>query len=106
MFAEAARLAMAYGATNITLERPTAKVVQKGDTWSVGIGGGASVLTGTGGETAIAPNGGLGIGSAEGESVARPSLVMYMHFDKELKITKLPRRAIRTKYDGRYHDFK
>jgi hypothetical protein len=54
---------MRLGATHIIEWITDTTELTTGDSWNLGIGGGASILT-EGDKTAIAPNGGAGIGSA------------------------------------------
>ena len=75
--------------------------MQYGKSKNFGIGGGASVLAGPDGIAAIAPNGGIGIGSAVGGTQVRPFLAITLWFDNDVNLRDLGPQAIKSKYDFR-----
>ena len=82
MIGEAAEEAMKAGATHMKLVDFGAGESAEGSAWNVGIGGGASLMSGTGGDAiAIAPNGGTGYGKAKAISELRPEMVFELRFD-------------------------
>ena len=81
MIGEAAKRAMKAGATHMRLIEFGAGEMAQGNSWNIGFGGGASVITGSSGKTAVAPNGGLGFGSADSFNELRPEMVFELTFD-------------------------
>ena len=84
MDAEAAEVAMKNGFTHIRRlgDVETSKVLD-GSAWNIGISGGASIMSNNE-DLAIAPQGGLGYGSAKSASQYRPDAVYEVSFSKEL----------------------
>lgn len=83
MIGEAAKKALRAGATHMRLIFVDAGESNNGDSWNIGLGGGASIMA-NGDATAIAPNGGLGIGHADSFSELRPEMVFELTFDSSL----------------------
>ena len=82
MIGEAAEEAMKAGATHMRLIDFSAGENAEGSSWNIGLGGGASLMSGTGGDAiAIAPNGGTGYGKAKATSELRPEMVFELRFD-------------------------
>lgn len=83
MEGRAAVKAMWLGATHMKLAYYDTGNEATGSSWNIGLGGGASILTGADDNVAIAPNGGLGFGSAKAGNEERPALVYELSFDKD-----------------------
>lgn len=79
--AKAAARAMDLGSTDIVRMYDDSGFIVDGSAWNIGLGGGASIMS-AGGNIAIAPNGGLGYGSAHSESEMRPAMVFKLFSDQ------------------------
>jgi len=73
---------MWLGATHIGIVKKDNKGnFSMGDSWNIGLGGGAS-LAADGGDKMIAPNGGLGFGKAEAHNELRPAAMAVLYYDE------------------------
>ena len=85
--------AMKAGATGIKRISMTDGQETSGSAWNVGLGGGASMFA-KGDDIAIAPNGGLGYGSASASNEKRPEMAFKIYFDESLvKGMKVPAQS-------------
>ena len=84
MIGEAGDEAMEAGATHMRLVFMESGEMAEGDSWNIGLGGGASIMSGGAERLAVAPNGGLGIGHADAFNELRPEMVFELTFDKAL----------------------
>jgi len=71
----AAKAAMDNGATHAVIIYDFG-VEASGKSWSIGLGGGASIVADAAGNVMIAPNGGFGFGAAHASNVSLPALVV------------------------------
>jgi hypothetical protein len=83
MDAEAAETAMKAGMTHIVRVARDKSKTLSGSSWNIGISGGASLVT-SGTDIGIAPNGGLGYGSAKSSSQYRPDAVYAVFYSASL----------------------
>jgi len=91
MIGEAAVEAMKAGATHMRLVKFEAGEISDGSAWNIGLGGGASMMSGRGGDgMVIAPNGGLGYGKAKAFNELRPEMVFELTFDKTFVVVSKP----------------
>ncbi len=88
----AGKRAMKLGATHMIKVGDDSGDVATGDSWNIGISGGASIIT-SGDGVAIAPNGGLGFGSASASNETIPAMVFELYVDPTLIKEKLSKRA-------------
>ena len=88
MIGKAAVEAMRLGATSMVKEMDNYGAFSEGTAWNVGLGGGGSILTGKGDDTAVMPNGGIGYGSASATNELRPAYVFALYFDPERVVEK------------------
>lgn len=79
MLAYACKEAMFYGATHLDIVSLDGKSVALGSSWSIGLGGGASIIAGPDGQVAIAPNGGMGKSSAQSFTAITPTMVVAVY---------------------------
>lgn len=83
--AEAAKRAMKKGATHIVQVYSGATGEKaSGDAWNIGLGGGASIISGADGSVAVAPNGGFGYGEATAFNRALPDGAYDCYFVEEM----------------------
>lgn len=78
---KAAEYAMKLGATHMHRIHFGSGDRADGDAWNIGIGGGASIAQ-NGDQMMIAPNGGLGFGSADATNESLPEMVFEIYCDE------------------------
>lgn len=77
MEGKAMKAAMDAGGTHIIPDTDQGAYLE-GSSWSIGFGGGASILS-NGGQMAIAPNAGTGFGKAKSNNEMRPAIVVAVY---------------------------
>lgn len=91
MEGKAAKKAMELGATHMVKRLDTGDVAD-GEALNIGLSGGASIIPGDNGSVAIAPNGGLGWGTASSTNETRPAMVFELYVDPSVIKEKLSKR--------------